>query len=150
MQSANIYQLRDRYFVHPLRKTAAGVWLASPEYVSIPLAALDKELGAAVLVALPQSKGVVPHPTSWIGLSKQRLQAAGAMSEKAFMSDARLVSITCADLIQLEPNVNKGARGPENGFSPIHHRSSSLSLDASAENLGAAIRQCFGACTSAL
>lgn len=150
MQSANIFQLRDRYFTHPLRKTTAGVWLASPEYVSIPLSALDKELGAVVLTALQQSDGIVPHPTSWIEVSTSRLLAAGVKSEKAFMTGARLVSIKGTDLIQLEPHVNGGASGPQKGFSPIPDRSTSLSYSASAEDLGAAIRQSFGACGSTL
>jgi len=150
MQTANIFQLRDRYFVYPLRKTTAGVWLASPEYVSMPLSALDEDLGAAVLAALPQSDGVVPHPTSWIEVSTSRLQAAGAKSEMAFMKEARMVSIKCTDLIQLEPHVNEGATGPQKGFSPMPDRSSSLSSSSSAEDLGAAIRKCLGACRSAL
>lgn len=150
MQFANIYQLRDRYFICPLRKTTAGVWLASPEYVCIPLSALDKDLGAAVLAALSQSDGVVPHPTSWTEVSTSRLRAAGAKSERAFMTDARLVSIKCTDSIELEPNVNGGASGPQKGFSPIPGRSSSLPISASAEDVGAAIRQSLAACKSAL
>ncbi len=150
MQFANIYLLRDRYFIYPLRKTTAGVWLASPEYVSIALSALDKDLGAAVLAALPQSDGVVPHPTSWTEVSTSRLRAAGAKSEKAFMTDARLVSIKCTDSIELEPNVNGGASGPQRGFSPIPGRSSSLPISSSAEDVGAAIRQSLGACKSAI
>ncbi|MDZ7919290.1 hypothetical protein [Rhodoferax sp.] len=150
MRSANVYQLRDRYFVYPLRKTTAGVWLASAEFVSMPLSALDNDLGAAVLAALQQSDGVVPHPTSWTEVANSRLRAAGAKSEKTFMTNARLVAIKSTDLIELEPHMNGGAKGPQKGFSPVPGCSSTLPTNASSEELGVAIRKSLGACGSEL
>lgn len=150
MRSVNFYQLRDRYFVYPLRKTTSGVWLASPEFVSMPLSAQDEDLGATVLAALPQSDGFVPHPTSWTDVANSRLRAAGAKSERAFMTNARMVAIKSTDLIELEPHMNLGAKGPHKGFSPLPGFSSTLPANSSTEELGAAIRKSLGACGNEL
>ena len=122
MRLVNAFRLSDRYFIHPNKQTTDGVWLAQGDYVSISLQAPMEEIGAAILVALEQSSGVIPHPTNWAGLAKRRLAAAGVRSEKAFIQDACLVSVSLGDQMSFEPYSNGGSTGETRGFSPIPER----------------------------
>ena len=131
MRLASAYRLRDRFFLHPNSKTTAGGWLATPPYVSIPLDSGPETLGEAIVAALTASVLGIPHPTSWSGLSKPRLDAAGAKSEAAFMRDARLVHVSLdATTITLEATHNGGSKGDTKGFSELP--ASTMKLPAAA------------------
>lgn len=93
MKRASAYRLRDRFLIHPESKTTSGVWLATAPYVPVPLDSRPEALGEAIASALAASGSGVPHPTSWTGLSKPRLEAAGSKSEADFMRGARLVHV---------------------------------------------------------
>jgi len=94
MKLASAYRLRDRLFFHPDSKTTAGGWLATPPYVSVPLDSGPETLGEAIAASLAASVMGIPHPTSWAGLSKPRLDAAGSRSEAVFIRGARLVHVS--------------------------------------------------------
>jgi hypothetical protein len=146
MRLASVYRLDGKYFVHPHRKTTAGLWLAQPDFISLPLQALPEELGLTVQRALEQSHGTVPHPTDWIGQSRDRLAAAGVRSENAFVRSASLVTVSQSDTIVLESNHNGGTTF---GFTPIHGRQLSISAGSSSQEVGAAVLEAFIACSGA-
>ena len=141
MQSAAVYELKDRVLIHPWQRTTEGLGMASEPYVTLPLDADAKTLGTSVLRALEQSGRTIPHPTSWRGLEAARLEAAGVKSERGFQLNARSVSVDrSADSLRIEPSRNGGASGDTKGFAPLPELSTSLPLHASAEQLGAAVR----------
>jgi len=139
VNSAALYQLRDRIFIHPWQKTTDGLGIASEPYVSLPLD--THELASAVLAALAQSGKTVPHPTSWKGQDAALLKAAGARSQRAFQSGSRYVYVERdGRTLRLEPSRNGGTKGDEKGFHPLPELAASLPLDSSAEAIGAALR----------
>ena len=147
MRIASTYRLRDRYLIHPEKRTTEGLWLAQPDFVSLSLKALPAELGVAVLGSLAQSSGVLPHPTVWAGLAKPRLVAAGVTSEKSFMLGAHFVGVSLTDGIFLEPSHNGGPSGGQRGFSPLPISRMSLPVDSTPEEVGKALLAAFNACT---
>ena len=147
MRIASTYRLKDRYFIHPDKRTAEGLWLAQPDFVSLSLQALPAELGDAVLSSLAQSAGIIPHPTDWAGLAKPRLAAAGVTSEKAFVLGAHFVGVSLTDDISLEPSHNGGSTGRQRGFSPLPRSRVCLPLTSTPEELGIALLAAFAACT---
>jgi hypothetical protein len=146
MRLASVYRLRGKYFIHPQRVTTAGLWLAQPDFISLPLEASPEDLGSSVQRALEQSAGTIPHPADWIGQSRGRLAAAGVRSEKAFILGASLVTVSQSDTIVLEPNHNGGTAY---GFAPVHQRQFSVSAGTSPEEIGAAVLAVFSECTGA-
>jgi hypothetical protein len=149
MRQASFFRLRDRYFIHPEKQTTAGLLLAQGDFTSLPLSASAEQLGVAVLAALEQSAGVVPHPTQWTGLMKPRLAAAGVRSERAFMRDACLVSVSLGDKMSLKPHANGGSTGDGRGFSPIPARSIAIPAESPANEIGDALVKALGACEDA-
>jgi len=149
MRKVSAFRLRDRYFIHPDRQTTTGLWLAQGDFVSLSLQAPKEELGVVILAALEQSSGVIPHPTSWVGLAKPRLTAAGVKSEKAFMRGACLVSVNLRDQMSFEPHVNGGSTGDARGFSPIPERSISIPTESPAKEVGDALARALDACQNA-
>lgn len=148
MRNTSAYKLKDRYFVYPKKRTSEGVWLASEDFVSLPLHASVEDLGNAVLGALAQSHGVLPHPEAWAGLSKPRLSAAGVRSEKAFMQGARLVEVTLMNEMILTPTRNGGASGEQRGFAQRPDSDLNLPADSSPTEVGQALLAAFGHCST--
>jgi hypothetical protein len=147
VQSAAIYQLKDRMLIHPWQRTTMGLGIASEPYVSLPLDADANALGDAVLNALSLSGRTVPHPTAWKGLGAARLKAAGVKSEKAFQLGARsLTAEREAQGFRIEPSRNGGTKGDAKGFAPLPELGMSLPPTSNAEALGAAIRACLERC----
>jgi hypothetical protein len=143
---AAVYELKDRILIHPWQQTTTGLGIASAPYVSVPLNAESKSLGDSVLIALSISGQTVPHPKTWKGLDKPRLEAAGVKSEKAFQTGARSVSVERGQAFRLEPSRNGGSRGDTKGFEPLPELSMSLPLSSTAAALGQAIRDCLERC----
>lgn len=150
MRLASAYRLRNHFFFHPDSKTTAGVWLATPPYVSLPLDSDPKTLGEAVAAALAASVSGIPHPTSWAGLSKPRLDAAGSSSEAVFVRGARLVHVSLdAATMTLEATHNGGSKGDTKGF--LELPASALKLPATARpgELGVVFCEMLSRCSGA-
>jgi|SRR3954470_13456944 hypothetical protein len=146
--SAAVYRLSDRFLLHPLQRTTAGVWLASDPYANLPLDVASESLGSAALEALSLSGRTVPHPTSWEGLSTPRLKAAGVKSEKTFQTEALMVDLCRDDTgIQITPTRNGGAVGDSKGFDSLPEFKTSRPLNTDAASLGEAIRSSFTRCS---
>jgi hypothetical protein len=147
MQSAEVYQLRDRLLIHPWQQTRDGLHFASEPYISLPLDVDDRTLGNSVLEALSISGRTVAHPASWKEMQAVRLKAAGVKSERTFQSGARSVHVERErDSFRIEPTRNGGTRGDSKGFTPLPERSSSIPQSSSPEGLGAAVRAGFQSC----
>lgn len=147
MQRVAIYELKDRFLVHPWQRTTAGLGMASEPYVCLPLDADPKTLGESVLKALSLSDRTVPHPASWKGLATARLDAAGVKSEKAFHSGARGLTVERGtEAFRIEPSHNGGSTGDAKGFQGLPNLSLSAPLHSSPGELGAEIRRCLERC----
>jgi hypothetical protein len=149
MRRASAYRLRDRFLFCPEAKTTSGVWLATAPYVSAPLDSGPETLGEAIAAALAASGSAVPHPTSWTGLSKARLDAAGSRSETDFMRGAQLVSVTLdAATMTLEATHNGGTKGKAKGFSELRASARELPASARSDEVGAAFCEMLSRCSS--
>ena len=150
-KSASVYLLNSGVLVHPDSKTTAGVWLASKPYSVIPSVNDHHALGQSVAVAHGHSLYDIPHPTSWKGLSADRLQAAKVRSEREFMAQAELVTVELTNSgYSIIPHTNGGSRGESKGFSPLQAKAVSLSADCNFDALGSAIADSFSHCKSNL
>lgn len=146
-KDVSIYKLRDRILMHPNQITSAGIWLATPEYVVLGLDSSAQKIGNAVFIALENSGNTIPHPISWTGLSKPRLDAAGVKSEAAFHKSTRLVSvIKNLTQIEIKPSRNGGTKGDERGFHYLSNATIHLACHASATEIGQAILSAFALC----
>ena len=147
MQSAAVYQLKDRVLIHPWHQTTTGLGVASDPYVTLPLDVDSKTLGASVLSVLASSGRTVPHPKSWKGLEAPRLKAAGVRTERAFQLSARSVVVDrAAETLRIEPSRNGGARGYSKGFVPLPDLAASVPVTSTPEEIGMEIRACFERC----
>lgn len=115
-QSAVVYFVNSKIIVASLVRTTAGVGLEVDPVLSSPQA---DELIPSVLRALEKSAIVVEHPAQneWNGFFKPFLNAASVRSYKAFMADAKQVSIELiGDQLKIVPERNRGAT---EGFEPV-------------------------------
>ena len=149
MKRTSAYRLRDRFFVYPESKTSAGVWLATGPFTSAPLDAAPHALGDLIATALEMSLAGVPHPSSWVGLAKPRLEAAGKNSEADFMRGAQLVCVAAEPPeLTLHATHNGGAKGASKGFHDILASSKTLPVDVPSKDLGAEFLQTLIHCTA--
>ena len=146
MQRASLFQLKDRFLVHPESRTTSGLWLAVSDYVTLSLNASPTELGAAVGKALDQSVDGVPHPTVWTGLSRPRLAAAGVRSEGAFMRGGRCVGVRRSEETVLKPSRNGGPTGEQLGFTDLPELRLVLSGNSTESELGNALLSALTRC----
>jgi hypothetical protein len=142
MKRAAVYQLKDRILLHPWQRTDMGLGIGTEPYVPLPLEVAAANLGTSVLEVLGQSGRTIPHPKVWKGQGAERLKAAGVRSERAFQAGSRYVGVERKDAgFVIEPSRNGGTKGDAKGFEPLPSRAIALGSDASAEDLGNAIRQ---------
>lgn len=146
MNTISAFRLRDRYFIHPNKRTTAGLEIAQPDFQCLALDATPESIGHAILAALAQSQGVIPHPTIWSGLAKPRLAAAGVRSERDFIAGTRLVAIKRCECLSFEPTRNGGSSGDGRGFSPMLGEHFSLPIDASPLAIGEAFLKAIEEC----
>lgn len=148
MKSVSAFRLCDRIFVHPNCLTTAGLHIAAPDYLSLPLDAEPEAVGQAVSAALERSSAIVPHPVSWTGLAKPRLQAAGSKSEAAFVRGARLVEVSMDNAaLRLVATHNGGSKGDGKGFSPLPPSAMTLPINATRTAIGVAFLEMVACCT---
>ena len=142
MTSAAVYQLKDRILVHPWQRTDMGLGMGSEPYLALPLEIDAANLGKSVFEALGESGRTIPHPTSWKGQGAARLRAAGVKSERAFQTGSHYVSVERkGSRFLIEPSRNGGTKGDAKGFEPLPSHTIALGSDASADDLGNAIRK---------
>jgi hypothetical protein len=147
VRSAAIYALEDRILLHPWQRTTEGLEIASEPYVCVPADVDAERLGEVVLGVLSAPGQILPHPTSWKGLAKPRLEAAGVKSESAFMLGTRSVAVEWLNEgLRFEATRNGGSHGPEKGFHPLPHSSVSVDAHADARTIGAAVKSALSLC----
>jgi hypothetical protein len=145
MLGAAVYLLRDRILLHPYQRTTVGLGLASEPYITLGLDCPSDSLGVAVLDALSQSGRTVPHPTTWNGLTKPLISAAGAKSWRELQMQARYVGVTSTtEGVRIEPSHNGGSKA---GFTPLPACATVVSLTATTTEIGATIRGMLERCT---
>ena len=116
--SAVAYLANGNLIIAPVVRTTTGLGL---EVEPNALGSLPDEDGTAdaLAEALARSARVVPHPAQneWKGFTEPFQKAAGVRSYKAFMKDAKRVSIRAIeDKLKFTPQRNLGSR---EGFEPI-------------------------------
>ena len=147
MQTASAYQMKDRWLIHSMRRTTAGLLVSCEPFVCLPLEAEVQVLGETLITALRRAVGVVQHPTDWKPLALPRLAVAGVKSERAFQLQSLLVSVTTiADVILLLPTRNGGTSGNGKGFHTLEDQGIEVLANAASERLGAALNQAVNKC----
>lgn len=150
MQIASVYRLKDRVLAHANVRTETGLWIATEPFLQLPLDADEIAIGAAVHSLLQATTVPIPDQVNWRSMAKRRLIAAGVRSERAFMSRAHLVEVVRSDTgYVIESTRNGGSTGDDRGFHPLPAERSSLQLECTTQELGAAVIAAFGrACTN--
>jgi hypothetical protein len=146
MSIVSAFLLRDRYFIYPNKQTTAGLWVAQPDFMCLPLDASPESIGCAILASLAQSHGTVPHPSDWSALSKPRLAAAGVRSERAFMAGASLVEIERGERLIFNSTRNGGSSGDDRGFVRLPEGQVTLPLDSVSQVVGEVFLKALGEC----
>ncbi len=143
VRSAAAFRRNGRWIFHSDCKTTAGVWVASPPFLSS--GEIPAELGACVGQTLNGSTEGVPHPTEWGKLFSPALQLAGVKTWPAFVTGALLVEIEMGvDTITLTPHRNVG---PKEGFVPLESQVIILAASATPGEIGEALLKEAATCT---
>lgn len=146
MPSVAVYRLRDRYLIHPICLTTAGVGVACEPYLALAADCSIEEVGSAVLTALDAANVVVRHPTDWKSFGLKRLAAAGVKSELALHRQAHLVMLQAnAGHLQAVPHRNGGTRGDDKGFHALTGDTTAIA-NFGAVALGAGVLKAFLLC----
>ena len=147
MQSASVFQLKDRLLVHSESKTIAGLWIASEPFLVLPKDADAFALGKAVSLALANSKQSVAPPNDWRLVSAPLFAAAGVSSERAFHSGSSFVSLSNnQNGYTATPHSNGGASGNNKGFHPILESQSIIGPGSNEDAIGALVLAALDAC----
>ncbi len=143
MRSAKAYRRSGKWIFHSDCQTTAGVWIASPPFLSS--GEIPGELGACVSQTLNGSMEGVPHPTEWGKLFSPVLELAGVKTWPTFVKGALLVGIEMeGDAITLTPHCNEG---PKEGFDPLESQAVTLAASATPGEIGEALLKAAAACT---
>jgi hypothetical protein len=122
--------------------TTAGLWIASPPFLSSTDDA--SPIGECVARSLTASTEGIPHPTEWNNLFRPILELAGVKSWNSFVKGALLVGIESdSDQITLTPHRTLGAR---DGFEPIQKYELRLSVTVTTKVLGEALLETVKHC----
>ncbi len=139
----HVYELPDRLFVHSMVRTEAGFLLAVEPALRLHSQATDEELGATVQTLLKSPMRTVPTPagSDYPAVTRPVLGSGGLKSWVTLERKARLCELVPQDdRILVFPTENGGSRGVSAGFHALDTRRLDLALDASAADLGRAIR----------
>jgi hypothetical protein len=140
-ERASVISWPDRFLVHAVSTTTAGIGVAAEPYLVLQRTASNEELGAAIENALSRSKIDVPHPTSWAGIEKPMLKAVGVRSMAQFMRSAKECAVARHDLkFHFSPSRNGGSSGEGRGFSYLPERAFDVPATSSPPEVGAAAR----------
>lgn len=125
-RTAVAYLTRGKLILAPIIRTSTGIGLEVDPVVlgDVPS---SEAVAHAISEALTKSARVIPDPDrdQWKGFFEPFHVAAGVRSHKAFMKDARRISIRATDdQLKLTPQRNLGSKG---GFEPIPEASVVLS-----------------------
>jgi len=126
--SAVAYFANGHVIIAPVVRTTTGLGLEI-EPRSLGASPDINATGAALAAALASSKRIISHPSQdeWKGFFAPFQSAAGVRSYKAFMKEAKRVSVRVIDdHLKLTPQRNLGSK---EGFEPIPDEAVVLSLD---------------------
>ncbi|QAY78981.1 hypothetical protein [Sphingosinicella sp. BN140058] len=116
--SAVAYLANGKLIIAPVVRTTDGLGL-EVEPSTLGGSPDEDSIAEALSGALTRSGRVVPHPaqSEWKGVFQPFLKAASVRSYKAFMKDARTISIRATEnALELTPYRNLGSK---EGFQPM-------------------------------
>jgi hypothetical protein len=132
--------------VEPNCQATTGVWLSAGPVSRLPRTATAAVIGAAVRVALGESRRGVPHPTNWREFSPPVLQAAGVRAWAAQRTAVMCHVQVGPDGLRVSPSRNGGTRGDGRGYHTLGELAADLHAGATDEELGAAVLSALAAC----
>jgi hypothetical protein len=141
MRVANLFQRGDRFFVGPLSRTTAGVFIGPGRQEVLTGEVSSRALGEAVLRALDNSKTGISHPApnDWPAIDRQFLDEVGARTMSAFMKSALCVEIALdGGTLRFDPKRNGGAKG---GFVNLSERRIEIPAASKPDAIGGAARK---------
>src|SRR5262245_37217861 len=126
------------FLVEPNCLTTTGLWLSAGPVQRLPRTSPPAELGAAVRVALKESRRGVPHPTDWKKFVPPVLEVAGVRSWAALQRSAAKCDIEAGpDGLKVVPSRNGGTRGDDRGYHSLGDLAVKIPDSATDEDLGA-------------
>jgi hypothetical protein len=143
MKFATLYHRSDGYYLYASSRTTVGVYIASPPYLRLDIDANSEDISKAVKAALEGSQAGVPHPTEWDHLIRPMYELAKVKTWHRFAEDARSVSIESDDDgLRIRPS----SKDQRMNFFPISDAGLHLPRDASASEIGDAVKQAIALC----
>ena len=152
MRFAGAYRRANLIVIHGNAKTLPGFLIHSPPWIALPDDAGNAAIGEAVRTALAAYREDEPAPdyrsADWKELRRAGYRAAGARSERAYMTESTYVSL-CEEngILRLAPTRNGGTRGDGKGFQFLPSAELRAQPCADSEVIGRAVREAWGRCT---
>jgi hypothetical protein len=144
MNNASIYSKKDGWYVHADSRTTVGVYIGATPYLKVAFNASSEDLGKAITSALEGSQVGVPHPTEWEHIVRPVYELAKVKTWHRFARDARRLSARLDDNgLTVEP----WTKDRKMNFFPISDASLHLPRDASAAEIGDAVKRAVALCT---
>ena len=148
IQNASAIKWPDRILVLSSTKTESGFRILSAPFIPLPIDASIEEIGYSINTALVSNKFNIRDP-DWKDktLKIERFNAARVKSEKAYMTDARLVHIfKDAEKITITPTINGGTKGAKKGFEEIIDQKAEIDLNSSEKDIGMKVKEMWSKC----
>jgi len=137
---AGVYLRRGMVYMHPLVKTTEGLSIFAEPVLAAEAA--NSCAATQLLALLSVRRGVIPHPTSWQGLTDPLIKAAGARSFNEFAKATKYVEAQMeGDTVSLVPTRNGGR---SEGF--VHLTDRAMTCPPKAEQLRPALEAAFAVC----
>lgn len=147
-QMAASIKWEDRILIIGNSTTKSGFNICSSPYYALPIDASNEKIGELLKKALTENNYNVPDP-DWKdrSLNHQRYKAANVKSEKAYMKNARSVSVYQYDgIIHLTPSRNGGTKGENKGFHDITSETIQINNNCDNEELGSIVKKLWDMC----
>lgn len=140
---AAVHERGGKYYLCPLNKTTAGVYLYGAPVLVLPSDTGSEELGDTVIEALGSSRIGIPHPANPDSMPRLPLcEAAGVKSWSSFARGALYCKIRSASsLLDVVPSRREGG-----SFLHLPDQAVRIALPASSGEIGEAVRLALSRC----
>jgi hypothetical protein len=142
---AEVYEREGEWYFQPSSKTVNGYWITTPPVIQLHQHDSHQRKGEAALEVLRASTEGVPTPTDPNWIPVPLFSKAGVWDWSAFMQTAKCVGI---ELEQEQLTITPHEQIPESGgaLEGIAEKAIMLPVNASLEEIGAALEKAMGDC----
>lgn len=146
MKCASVYLRQRQLLVLPSSQAVSGMWLDHDPVAKLGEIASDEDVGQVILDAVSASRQDVPDAVDPNARMSSLLEIAGARSWATFERSAKAVRVELDnECLRFCPS--RTLRGSDTGFAPLDsNKDVALPSNATANEIGAALREAFSRC----